>query len=154
MDVLESQLEQLIKQQQAALPPVAPLKAPPAPFSEPHNDFEMSSNILKISNANIIIVGIGVLLSSTVGGYLTRFLPSTGKYAPILAGLAIMWLGKRNSMVKDLGAGILLGGVGSAFAGFASGLGLSENMPMQEDKVTYGGTDGVYPTQPDRRVFA
>lgn len=118
-------------------------------------------SFLKISDGNVLVIALGVITSQTVGGFVNRFLPMVGKFSTILAGLALMYFGKSKKLLRDFGVGVLLGGLASEFSGLGSRiggmLGGQTSMPMdkmvEEDKMTYGGTDGVYPVQPDRRIF-
>ena len=67
-----------------------------------------------------------------------------------------MYFGRSNGMLHDFGVGVLIAGLASAFSGLGSMIGAQTSMPdgnmMSEDRVTYGGTDGLYPTQPERRT--
>ena len=151
----ETQVHQLL-----AKPTLAPKQLDPALFAEDHDGFGMPKigSFLKLSNSNLAVVTIGVVMSSTIGGYLSGILGGLAggisKYSTIIAGLLIMYFGKGKGIVRDLGAGVLIGGLAQLFAGIGQSIMPTSEPMMQEDRVTYGGGDGVYPTQPDRRVFA
>lgn len=119
------------------------------------DDFSMPSigSFTKVSNANVIVIALGVLTASYIGNMLTRFVPQVGKFAPILAGALIIVLGKNRGMLKDFGIGVLIGGLVELGRGYMPGMSMPMNRQVEEDRMTYGGTDGVYPVQPDRRVF-
>ena len=129
----------------------------PNQFEEPHDGFSMpGGNLLKVSNGNVLVIAFGLIFSTTVGGFIGRWLSGMAKYSSIIAGLAIMYLGKSKPMLRDFGVGVLLGGLAQVFGHLGSSLlgGAAPEAEMQETRVTYGGTDGVYPTNPDRRVFS
>lgn len=131
-------------------------------FSEQQNGFGMPNigSLLKIQNGNVLVIALGVIVSSSLGGMIMGYLPSMGQYATLLAGIGLIYFGKGKSVVRDLGVGVLIGGLAAMFSGLGSSLGAmlpgqtAENPPMMEDKVTYGGTDGINPINPDRRIFA
>lgn len=159
MSTFEEQIQMLTKANTEQIQTPSVLK--PEMFSMPQNkedDFGMPKlgGFLKVSNGNTAVITIGVVLSSTVGGYVSSMLPSHGQYASVIAGALIMYLGKKNNMLKDFGVGVLIGGLAQVFSGLGSMIpGMS--MPkdeVREDKITYGGSDGMYPTQPERRVFS
>lgn len=144
-----------------------PKMIPEGMFLEGQNGYDMPNfgSMLKVSNGNVATIAIGLILSASVGGLVMRWLPSVGKWGTVIAGLVIMYIAKTSKpMIRDIGIGVLLGGLASVFSGLGGSLGgildgiggngMSENMPMMEDKLTYGGGDGVYPLNPDRRVFA
>ena len=111
--------------------------------------------IFKISDGNIAVIAIGVILSTTIGDFLGRYIPSIGNWATVLAGIVITYIAKSNNLLKNFGAGVLIGGLAKALSGIAGSITGAFGEPMMaEDKITYGGGDGVYPMQPDRRVFA
>ncbi len=159
MSSLEDQVKLLLKQNTTTQTGDGTLDSIPS-FSQPtQNDFGMpGGSFLKLNDANLAVVTIGVIVSSSVGGMISNWMPSVSKYGTIIAGVAIMYVGKNKKMVRDLGAGVLIGGLAEMFSGLGSSLGSHFSQPnqnmMAEDRVTYGGTDGIYPTQPDRRVMA
>ena len=122
------------------------------------------SSITKINDGNVLVIALGVIMSQTVGGFLSGFLAQVGKYASILAGLALAYFGKNKKLIRDFGIGVMIGGIASAFGGLGSALtgAFQEHMPgynkdnqfEEQVKDTYGGTDGIYPSQPDRRTMA
>lgn len=154
MQELEQQINTLIERK-PLLSPEATLS--PELFSQPR-DFEMPSigSFFKISNGNVAVIALGVIMTSTVGGFLANWLPSISQYASIIAGALIMYIGKGKSIVKDFGVGVLIGGLAQLFSGLGSSLSgiFGEKPMMMEDKITYGGGDGVYPMQPERRTFS
>ncbi len=157
---LENQIQQLalVDSQQGM---INPKMLNPSLFSEDkaQNEFGMPSvgSFLRVSDGNLAVITLGVILSSSVAGLVERWLPSVAQYAAILAGVALIYFGKNKKMIRDFGAGVLIGGLATMFSGLGSSLGGMFGEPKQnlmaEDKMTYGGGDGVYPTQPDRRVF-
>lgn len=126
-------------------------------FEEPKDGFSMpGGSFLKVSNGNVLVIAIGLIFSTTVGGFISRFMSGLAKYSAIIAGLAIMYIGKSKPMLRDFGVGVLLGGLAQTFGHLGSSL-AGVGAPaeeMQETRLTYGGTDGVYPSNPGREVFS
>lgn len=150
---LEGKIDALLAQ-----PPVA---APGAMFAEPsQNAFGMPSvgSFLKVQNANLLVITLGVILSATFGGFISGMFPSLGRYATIAAG-AVLLLILRSGAGRDFASGVLIGGLAQAFSGIGTSLsgflgGGQNNMgEFAEVRTTHGGTDGVSPRSPDRRVF-
>ena len=131
------------------------LKSPQ--FEEPRDGFSMpGGSFLKVSNGNVLVIAIGLIFSTTVGGFVSRWMSSLAKYSSIIAGLAIMYIGRSKPMLRDFGVGVLLGGLAQAFGHLGASLGAGGADlvdDMQEQRITYGGTDGVAPINPDRRTF-
>lgn len=150
-----------------APPQTPPVLIPADQFREGQNGYEMPNigGMLKVNNGNVATIAIGLILSASVGGLVMRWLPAVGKWGTVIAGLVIMYFAKTaKPVIRDIGIGVLLGGLASVFSGLGGSLGgildgiggngMNEPMPpMAEDRMTYGGTDGVYPVNPDRRVF-
>lgn len=160
MNSMETQIQQLAQLQSNPVQ-LNPQQLPDQLFSMPKGaEFEMPNikTFLKLKDGNVIVITLGVILSSTVGGFLTQFFPGgMTKWASVIAGALIMFIGKNKGVIQDFGAGVLIGGLAQVFSGLGGMIGSGMSMPMnrqvEEDKLTYGGGDGVYPTQPDRRVF-
>ena len=159
---LEGQVNQLLAQPTPTNNPVMlnPPQLDPNLFSMPNAQMSMPSigSFLKVKSGNVIVIALGVIFSSTVGGFISRFMPSYSQYAVIIAGALIMYFGRSNGMLHDFGVGVLIAGLATAFSGIggmlggaAGGTSMNNDM-MSEDRITYGGTDGVYPTQPERRT--
>jgi len=152
---LEGKVDTLIESLNA--PAAAPLPA----FNEPraHDGFGMPNigGMFKVANANLLVITLGVILSSTIGGWLTGMLPSVGKYATVMAG-AVLLLVFKSGVARDFASGVLIGGLAGLFSGIGSSLGGltggDMSMPMAEDRVTFGGSDGVRVSSPDRRVIS
>ena len=158
---LETQVLQLLDR-----PTNTPLTAPqmdPTLFEMP-KDPQMSlpsmNSFFKVRGGNVIVITLGVIFSSTVAGFISRFLSSYAQYAAIIAGALIMYFAKSNAMLHDFGIGVFIAGlaqvfagIGGMFGGLAGGTQTSMVNDMSEDRITYGGTDGVYPTQPERRTM-
>ena len=160
--LLEDQLTQILALQQNPAMPAIPGTPGTELFQESQNGMNMPSigSFLKINNGNVVVIGIGLILSSQIGGMVSRWLPSVSQYATIIAGLAIMYIAKSKPIIRDLGVGVLLGGLASTFSGLGNSLGgilggngMAEQNTMMETRETYGGTDGMYPENPDRKVF-
>ena len=157
----ESQVQQLLDR-----PTNTPLTAPQLDsslFEMPKNP-EMSlpsmNSFFKVKGGNVVVITLGVIFSSTVAGFISRFLSSYAQYAAIIAGALIMYFAKSNGMLHDFGIGVFIAGlaqvfsgIGGMFGGLAGGTQTSMVNDMSEDRLTYGGTDGVYPTQPERRTM-
>lgn len=161
MQKLEDQI-QLLGQQSTLGSQLHPKMLDPSLFNEDQqNDFGMPKigSFLKVSDGNVAVITLGVIMSSTVAGFIAGWMPSMAQYAAILAGVAIIYFGKNKKLIRDFGIGVLIGGLAQMFAGVGSSLGgmipggMSENFE-ETIKETYGGGDGIYPVQPDRRVFA
>lgn len=157
--VLEAQINELNTKPLVASPHVTlnPSQTDPSLFSMNPTSMPSIGSFLKVKSGNVIVIALGVIFSSTVGGFITRFMPSYSQYATIIAGALIMYFGRSNGMLHDFGVGVLIAGLASAFSGIGGMLAgsagaTSMNDVMSEDRVTYGGTDGVYPTQPERRT--
>lgn len=153
---LEGKIDALLASQQAA-----PVAAPGGMFAEPsQNHFGMPSvgSFLKVQNANLLVITLGVILSATFGGFISGMFPSLGRYATIAAG-AVLLLILRSGAGRDFASGVLIGGLAQAFSGIGTSLsgmfgGGQNNMgEFAEVRTTHGGTDGVSPRSPDRRVF-
>lgn len=151
-------------------------QAMPNMFAENNQNGMSMPNLggfLKLNNANLLVIALGVIMASTIGGILSSMFSSVGalaSFSTIIAGLLLMYFGKSKPMMKDFGAGVLIGGLAVRFAGLGASLGgalqgVTGGMSMmppgtnpgqqfQELKYTYGGSDGVQPTTPDRRVFS
>lgn len=133
--------------------------APAPDFSmREHGATEMPSirSFLRLKDGNVVAITIGVVVSSAVGGFIQPYLGTYSKWGPVIAGALIMFVGRRSGVVQDLGAGVMIGGLAAVVRdlGILGGTGLTGmNREMSETRETYGGTDGVYPTQPERRVF-
>lgn len=155
---LETQVQQLLEN---PIPKVStnPAQLDPALFEMP-KDQMMSlpsvNSFLRVKGGNVIVITLGVIFSSTVGGFITRFLPSYSQYATVIAGALIMYFGRSNSMLHDFGIGVFVAGLAQVFSGIGGMLGGGQtsmnNDMMSEDRITYGGMDGQYPTQPERRT--
>ena len=162
MPTLEEQIQTLITQTAPAtlpgLPTVPGLQTPP--FAENQNEFGMPNigSFMKVQNGNLGAIAIGVMAATTIGGMISRVLPSVGNFGPVIAGaLILMFLGTRGGIIRDIGSGVLIGGLAMLLKNYTGGMfGMpgSNDMMAEEQKATYGGGDGVYPTQPDRRTFA
>ena len=112
--------------------------------------------LLKIQNANVALIALGVVVSTMIGDKLAGLIPGLGRFATIIAG-GIILMFVRNGPLRDVAAGILIGGLADLLRSYTSGMfGMSRgNNEMAEDvKMTYGGGEGVYPEQPGRRTFA
>ncbi len=162
LQTFEDQIQELAKVQQSALSNASlnPQMMDNQLFSmKQDQEFGMPSvgSFLKVKDANVVVITLGVIMSSTVGGFVSRFLPSISQWAPVIAGALLIFFGKGKSVIKEFGIGVLIGGLAQVFSGLGGQLGESFSLPMgrqvEEDRLTYGGSDGVYPTQPDRRVF-
>lgn len=168
MEQIEAGVNQLLAQPQPPVYQPAPnqiqLNPPqtdPALFSmNQAGDMSLPSvsSFFKVKGGNVIVIALGVILSSTVGGFITRFLPSYSQYSIVIAGALIMYLGRRNAMLHDFGTGVFIAGLAQIFSGIGGMLGgmaggtSMNNEMVSEDRVTYGGMDGQYPTQPERRT--
>lgn len=133
-----------------------PAIKPESHFAELPEDgiFEMPRNFgrfFKVSDGNIPAIAIGVVASSTIGNWLSSVFPAVGRWATIVAGGLLLLLFK-SGVLKSLAAGVFIGGIANLLSGFVGG-GLG-GMLSEDQKVTYGGGEGVYPMQPDRRTFA
>ena len=135
------------------------LARPAAPFAEPttsQNGFGMPNigGMLRVSNANLLVIALGVIVSSTVGGFVTSMLPSVGKYSTVIAGAVLLMVFK-TGMARDFGSGVLIGGLAELFSGLGARLGGAVGGgEFAEMRTTFGGSDGVSVTSPDRRVFS
>jgi len=134
------------------------LARPMAPaFAEPQNGFGMPNigGMLKVQNANLLVIALGVIVSSTVGGFVTSMLPSVGKYATVIAGAVLLMLFK-SGVARDFGSGVLIGGLAELFSGLGARLGsaVGGGGEFAETRTTFGGSDGVAVTSPDRRVIS
>lgn len=141
---IESKVDQLLSQRAAV------------PFAEPQNGFSMPNigGMLRVSNANLLVIALGVIVSSTVGGFVTSMLPSVGRYATVIAGAVLLMLFK-SGIARDFGSGVLIGGLAELFSGLGSRIGSAVGGgEFAEMRTTFGGTDGVAVTSPDRRVFS
>ena len=156
------QLEQLVqsaiessKESTNNLPVLNPNVDEDGLFAEPNIGGRVQG--LMTIRASAIFLVLGVVLASTVGGYLTGILPgSLDKYAMLIAGIAIIMLGRKSYMLKSFGFGVFVAGLVEVVKGLGIlGRFTAENRNMYaETRETYGGTDGVYPTQPDRPTYA
>ena len=147
MDSLETIVEQL-NQKPVFQEPQKPV------FNESHDGFEMSVSSFTRVSGSLPVIAIGVILSSTVGGYLQRWLGNFAEWSAVIAGALIMYFGKRNAMLKDFGAGVLIGGLAAKFSNLASSFGEPMSPAFEESRVTFGGVDGgMMVTSPDRRVM-
>jgi len=153
---LEGKIDQLL-----ASPPAAISQPAGGMFAEPtQNSFGMPSvgSFLKVQNANLLVITLGVILSSTLGGFISGMFPSIGRYATIAAG-AVLLLILRTGAGRDFASGVLIGGLAQAFSGIGSSLGGmlgggQNNMgEFAEVRTTHGGSDGVQVRSPDRRVI-
>lgn len=150
---LEQSVDTLLKAQASA-----PLAQPTTMFAEPaQNGFGMPSlgTFLKASNVNIVAITIGVVLSSTVGSYVSKVLPQAGKFATPIAGAALL-IALKGGVGRDIAYGVLIGGLANLLGGYVGGAlgGSAMSEPgFAETRVTQGGTDGVTVTSPTRRVF-
>ena len=168
---LKEQKSQMLQMQQNMASymgiPVQQVPNPAAPqnpaltFAEQYNttqnDHSMPKigGLLKVQNANLALIALGVVASTASGDRLAGLIPAIGRYATIIAGgLILMFV--RNGPLRDIGAGILIGGLADLIRSYTGGMfGMgSSNMMAEDMKPTYGGGEGVYPTQPDRRTFA
>jgi len=141
---------------------IAPLNVQQQMFQEAYadqNGFAMPnlSSFTKVSGS-LPVIALGVIMSQTVGGFISRFLPNMSKWASIIAGALIMWFAKSNRLLKDFGAGVLIGGLATVFAGLGSQLGgifqEPDRMAFEEERMTFGGVDGgTMVTSPDRRTL-
>ena len=157
---LEGKIDALLAAQPQAGVPMVPQT--PGMFAEPsQNSFGMPSvgSFLKVANANLLVITLGVILSSTFGGFISGMFPGLGRYATIAAG-AVLILILRTGAGRDFASGVLIGGLAQAFSGIGASLsgmfggGGQNNMgEFAEVRTTHGGTDGVSPRSPDRRVF-
>ena len=127
-------------------------------FAEPQqNEFQESlggaARGFMTVRANTLLLVAGLVAAATIGGYLERAFPKVGKYGTLVAGVLIVVLGRRNTLVRSLGMGVFLAGVAEIVRqmDFISGLGFQER-PFEETRVTYGGADGMIVTSPDRRT--
>ena len=161
MDQFEQGVNQLLVQPATVQTnmPLNPPQLDPALFSMNQTSMPSIGSFLKVKTGNVIIITLGVIFSSTVGGFITRFMPSYSQYATIIAGALIMYFGRSNGMLHDFGVGVLIAGLANTFSGIggmlggaAGGTSMNNDM-MSEDRVTYGGMDGQYPTQPERRTM-
>jgi hypothetical protein len=113
--------------------------------------------LLRIQNANVALIALGVVASTMIGDKLAGLIPGLGRFATIIAG-GIILMFVRSGPIRDVAAGILIGGLADllrSYTGGMFGMGSSGNNMMAEDvKTTYGGGEGVYPEQPGRRTFA
>ena len=156
MPQLEQLLQSAIKssEEPSNLPALNPPVDDDSLFQEP-----IGSRVqgLMTIRASAIFLVLGVVLATTIGGYLQGVLPgSLDKYAVLIAGIAIIMLGRKSYMLKSFGFGVFVAGLVEVVKGLGvfSGL-MSENRNMYaEVRETFGGTDGVYPTQPDRPTYA
>lgn len=130
--------------------------APSKQFAEPHDGFAMpGGSLLKVSNGNVLVIAAGLIFSTTVGGFVSRFMASLAKYSSIVAGLAIMYIGRSKPMLRDFGVGVLLGGLAQVFGHLGSFLGGgAAPEELAETRISYGGTDGISVMNPDRRTFS
>ncbi len=122
----------------------------------------IGSRVLNIrGDVNVLGLVIGVVLSSSIGGIVTRFLPAMGKYAAIIAGFILVMILK-SGMGRDFAYGVLIGGIASLLSGFTSSLSLggvdfSEGGMMRpefaEDRTSFGGSDGITVSSPARATF-
>lgn len=155
---LEQQVNQLLVSPSGTTPHVDlnPQENPLFSMQSGQTSMPNIGSFLKVKSGNVIVIALGVIFSSTVGGFITRFIPSYSQYAVIIAGVLLMYFAKSNGMLHDFGVGVLIAGLASTFSnlgGMLSGATqTSMNDVMSEDRVTYGGSDGVYPTQPERRT--
>ena len=126
-------------------------------YTTSQNDHAMPDvrGLMKIQNANVALIAAGVVVSTMIGDKLAGIIPGLGRYATIIAGgLILMFV--RNGPIRDIAAGVLIGGLADLLRSYTSGMfGMGGNNMMSEDvKDTYGGGEGVYPQQPDRRTYA
>lgn len=155
MSSLETQINSLTGQ--ATL---NPKMLDPALFEEPetHDGYGMPrlGGFTKVSGS-LPVIALGVIMSSTVGGFLSKYLPSMTQWASVIAGALIMYFAKRQKLLKDFGAGVLIGGLASVFSGIGSSLSGAFGEPrdsFEEDRTTWGGVEGgTMVTSPDRRTL-
>ena len=103
--------------------------------------------------ANTLLLVAGLVAAATIGGYLERAFPRVGKYGTLVAGVLIVVMGRRNTMVKSLGMGVFLAGVAEIVRQFDFvQTHFGEPRAFEEQRTTYGGTDGMVVTTPDRRT--
>ena len=129
-------------------------------FQEPQaqNGFE-SPNIrgLMSQNISIPVVAVGVLASGAIQAMVSKHVPQLGKWTGIAVGGVLIIMGKRQKLLKDLGVGILLGGIAYAFEGFADSLTGRFSEPrraFEESRETWGGMDGgMEVMSPERRTI-
>lgn len=133
---------------------------PTGSFAEPaQNGFGMPNigGMLRVSNANLLVIALGVIVSSTVGGFVSSMLPSVSRYATVIAG-AILLMVFKSGIARDFGSGVLIGGLAELFSGIGQRIGGAvggvTGGEFAEVRTTFGGTDGVSVTSPDRRVFS
>lgn len=149
--VLQQRMQQL-QQQGQALPPIN--------FAE--NDPEFAESIsgrvggFMTVRANTLLLVAGLVAAATIGGYLQRAFPRVGKYGTLVAGVLIVVLGRKNTLVRSLGMGVFLAGVAEIVRQFDFVQShFSEpdaGRAFAEQRTTYGGADGMVVTSPDRRT--
>ena len=106
--------------------------------------------------ASAIFLILGGIMAATVGNVIKGYLPAgIGKYATLIAGLFLVILSRSNYMLRSFGFGVFIEGVVEVAKDFRVFQSFSEDRNMYaETKETWGGTDGVYPVQPDRKTFS
>ena len=122
-------------------------------FAEKRGMSNRIGGLLNIRGSAVFIV-IGLITAATVGNYLRDAVPQAGKYSTALAGVVIILLGRKNKIVKSFGFGVFLEGIVEIVKDFSVFSRFSEPNMYAETKMTWGGTDGVAPRQPDRMTFA
>ena len=163
---LETAIQQLAQvQQPQALPLVQQPQVqqqpamPPIKFAENEDAPEFQEGIGSATRgfmtvrANTLLLVAGLVAAATIGGYLERAFPRVGKYGTLVAGVLIVILGRRSTMVKSLGMGVFLAGVAEIVRQFDFVQShFSEDRAFSEERVTYGGATGMVVTSPDRRT--
>lgn len=156
VQVPQVQQQMQIPQQQQQI--FNPSQDPMLLFAEQQRQNDMSmpkiGSLMKIQNANVALIALGVVASTMIGSKLAGIIPQVGKFATIIAGAMILMF-VRNGPIRDIAAGVLIGGLAELVRGYTGMFGMpGQNMMSEDVKSTYGGGEGVYPTQPDRRTFA
>ena len=119
-----------------------------------HAEFQESrfSGFMSV-RANTLLLVAGLVVATTVGNYLESAFPKVGKYGTLIAGVLMVILGRKSTILKSIGMGIFLAGVAEVVKSFDMISKHFAEEPFAEVRETYGGVaGGVTVTSPDRRT--
>lgn len=96
-------------------------------FAEPQetqNGYAMSmGGLFTISRGNLLVMALGVALSSAITGAFAKFLPfGTGGLAKVIVAIVLKKLIAKSGFLEDFANGVLLAGVAELAGGLTSGI--------------------------------